>query len=105
MCGTLSGTIHSGATVRYVLGSTILITPTDCMFSRHLVSHVKQRKEIGVLVAPSQHFFCFFCSNALIAFARSLCKCLLAVLITVREANRSKLRVFVVPKPYDVIPH
>ena len=46
----------------------------------------------------------FFCSNALIAFARSLCKCLLAVLIIASEANRSKLRVFLVPKPYGVIP-
>ena len=45
---------------------------------------------------------CFFCSNALIAFARSLCKCLLAVLITAREASRIKLPVLVVPKPYDV---
>ena len=29
----------------------------------------------------------FFCSNALIALARSLCKCLLAVLITASEAD------------------
>ena len=29
----------------------------------------------------------FFCSNALVAFARSLCKCLLAVLITANEAD------------------
>ena len=29
----------------------------------------------------------FFCSNGSIAFNRSLCKCLLAVLITAGEAN------------------
>ena len=29
----------------------------------------------------------FFCSNALIALARSLCKCLLAVLITASGAD------------------
>ena len=32
-------------------------------------------------------FVCFFCSNALIALARLLCKCLLAVLITASEAE------------------
>ena len=36
----------------------------------------------------SDHFGkSFFCSNALIALARSLCKCLLAVLITASEAD------------------
>ena len=39
----------------------------------------------------------FFFSNALIAFARSLCKCLLAVLISAKEARRIKLQVVVVP--------
>ena len=52
----------------------------------------------------SKEFSIFCCSNALIAFARSLCKCLLAVLITAREASRIKLPVLVVPKPYDVVP-
>ena len=32
----------------------------------------------------------FFCSNALIALARSLCKCLLAQLITASGANAVK---------------
>ena len=32
----------------------------------------------------------FFCSNALIALARSLCKCLLAVLIIASGANTVK---------------
>ena len=32
----------------------------------------------------------FFCSNALIALARSLCKCFLAELITVGEADVEK---------------
>ena len=47
----------------------------------------------------------FFCSNASIALARSLCKCLLAVLITASEAEAvtaSKTRGV---KSYDVIPH
>ena len=35
-----------------------------------------------------KHFF--FCSNALIALARSLCKCLLAQLITASGANAVK---------------
>ena len=37
----------------------------------------------------SRHDF-FFCSNALIALARSLCKCLLAQLITASGANAVK---------------
>ena len=39
---------------------------------------------------PRRHPGSFFCSNALIALARSLCKCLLAVLITASGADAVK---------------
>ena len=46
----------------------------------------------------------FFCSNAIIALARSLCKCLLAVLITASEAKAVIASTRGV-ESYDVIPH
>ena len=48
--------------------------------------------------------FDFFCSNAIIALARSLCKCLLAVLITASEAKAVIASTRGV-ELYDVIPH
>ena len=50
-----------------------------------------------------RHCF-FFCSNAIIALARSLCKCLLAVLITASEAKAVIASTRGV-ESYDVIPH
>ena len=46
----------------------------------------------------------FFCSNAIIALARSLCKCLLAVLVTASEAKAVIASTRGV-ESYDVIPH
>ena len=46
----------------------------------------------------------FFCSNAIIALARSWCKCLLAVLITASEAKAVIASTRGV-ESYDVIPH
>ena len=46
----------------------------------------------------------FFCSNALIALARSLCKCLLAVLITASEADAVTGFLVRGASPYDTIP-
>ena len=46
----------------------------------------------------------FFCSNALIALARSLCKCLLAVLITAREADAVTGFLVRGASQYDTIP-
>ena len=50
----------------------------------------------------------FFCSNASIALARSLCKCLLAVLITATEADSEQLQRHVVSgrlMPYHLEKH
>ena len=47
---------------------------------------------------------CFFCSNALIALARSLCKCLLAVLITASEADAVTGFLVRGASQYDTIP-
>ena len=46
----------------------------------------------------------FFCSNALIALARSLCKCLLAVLITASEADAVTGFLVRGASQYDTIP-
>ena len=46
----------------------------------------------------------FFCSNALIALARSLCKCLLAVLITASEADAVTGFLVCGASQYDTIP-
>ena len=46
----------------------------------------------------------FFCSNALIALARSLCKCLLAVLITASEAYAVAGFLVRGASQYDTIP-
>ena len=51
--------------------------------SSHIPLTIRQR--LGYLTATF-----FFCSNALIALARSLCKCLLAQLITASGANAVK---------------
>ena len=64
---------------------------TRWSFGRLLLLPVIQK---GLFLGPKKtrkirHFF--FCSNALMALARSLCKCLLAVLITASEAGQEKL--------------
>ena len=46
----------------------------------------------------------FFCSNALIALARSLCKCLLAMLITASEADAVTGFLVRGASQYDTIP-
>ena len=50
------------------------------------------------------HTDAFFCSNALIALARSLCKCLLAVLITASEADAVTGFLVRGASQYDTIP-
>ena len=54
--------------------------------SSHSVCVTEQIKQC-MYQHPALGRLFFFCSNALIALARSLCKCLLAVLITASEAD------------------
>ena len=49
------------------------------------VGHINAKRHSSNMLRMS--CYDFFCSNALIALARSLCKCLLAVLITASEAD------------------
>ena len=59
-------------------------------------------KDVAVDVGKVEETF--FCSNALIALARSLCKCLLAVLITASEADAVTGFLVRGASQYDTIP-
>ena len=60
-----------------------------------------RRKDLPISLS---RIFDFFCSNALIALARSLCKCLLAVLITASEADAVTGFLVRGASQYDTIP-